>query len=72
MRFQYMICPVHDLGAHAWSNTQCNPNSVFVWRTFEVWGPLNAFISSLVRTPSLFAVWFKLYQLLLIITVKAR
>lgn len=44
-----MICPVHDLGMHAWSNTQCTPNSVFIWRTYEAWPPLNAFVSSLVR-----------------------
>jgi len=49
MRYPYMICPVRDLGTHAWSQIQCRPNSVFVWREFQLWGPLNALLSSLFR-----------------------
>ncbi|EDR11846.1 uncharacterized protein LACBIDRAFT_232085 [Laccaria bicolor S238N-H82] len=40
MRFNYMICPVHDLGVSAWSSMQCVPNPVFVWKTLELWRPL--------------------------------
>jgi len=49
MRYQYMICPVRDLGTHAWSNAGCTPNSVFIWREYQLWPPLNAFLSSLVN-----------------------
>ncbi|KAF8306314.1 hypothetical protein DL93DRAFT_2088752 [Clavulina sp. PMI_390] len=49
MQFNYMICPVHDLGTSAWSNNTCTPNSVFIWRTYELWAPLNTLISSLLR-----------------------
>ncbi|ETW80763.1 hypothetical protein HETIRDRAFT_154917 [Heterobasidion irregulare TC 32-1] len=31
-QFNYMICPVHDLGVNVWSGMQCIPNPVFVWR----------------------------------------
>ncbi|CAA7261615.1 unnamed protein product [Cyclocybe aegerita] len=45
MRFDYMICPVHDLGVSAWSSTQCTPNPVFVWKTLELWKPLSMILS---------------------------
>jgi phosphatidate cytidylyltransferase len=48
MRFNYMICPVHDLGVDAWSNVQCTPNPVFVWREWQIWSPLRVFLSQLV------------------------
>ncbi|KIK01402.1 hypothetical protein K443DRAFT_678405 [Laccaria amethystina LaAM-08-1] len=40
MQFNYMICPVHDLGVSAWSSMQCVPNPVFVWKNLELWRPL--------------------------------
>ncbi|KAJ3515244.1 hypothetical protein NLJ89_g1885 [Agrocybe chaxingu] len=46
MRFDYMICPVHDLGVSAWSSTHCTPNPVFVWKTLELWKPLSMILSS--------------------------
>ncbi|KAL9711907.1 phosphatidate cytidylyltransferase [Leucoagaricus gongylophorus] len=40
MRFNYMICPVHDLGVSAWNSIQCKPNPVFVWKEMPLWRPL--------------------------------
>ncbi len=48
MRYPYMICPVRDLGTHAWSHVECKPNSVFLWREYHLWSPLNAILTSLV------------------------
>jgi len=50
MRYDYMICPVHDLGVSAWSLTTCTPNPIFVWREWQIWSPLALFLSTLVRT----------------------
>ncbi|OAV91846.1 hypothetical protein PTTG_05615 [Puccinia triticina 1-1 BBBD Race 1] len=36
MGWNYMICPVKDLGMTAFSEVRCEPNSVFKWRTIEV------------------------------------
>jgi phosphatidate cytidylyltransferase len=36
MRFNYMICPVENLGVTAWSDIHCKPNTVFVWRVWRV------------------------------------
>ena len=36
MRYDYMICPVQDLGGSAWSGLTCKPNPVFVWREWEI------------------------------------
>ena len=36
MRFNYMICPAQNLGANAFSNISCTPNSAFVWRDWEL------------------------------------
>jgi phosphatidate cytidylyltransferase len=48
MRWQYMICPVKDLGVNAWSDIKCDPNPVFIWREWEIPAPLRVFLSSLV------------------------
>jgi phosphatidate cytidylyltransferase len=48
MRFNYMICPVHDLGVNAWSLMQCTPNPVFVWREWALWPPLTLFLTKMV------------------------
>lgn len=50
MRFNYMICPVHDLGVSAWSTIQCTPNPAFVWKEWEIWTPVAIFLSALVRS----------------------
>jgi len=36
MRYDYMICPVQDLGDSAWSGLTCKPNPVFVWREWQI------------------------------------
>lgn len=46
MQFDYMICPVHDLGVSAWSSGKCQPNPVFVWRDWQTPAPLNVALSS--------------------------
>ncbi|KAF9012360.1 phosphatidate cytidylyltransferase [Cyathus striatus] len=51
MRFNYMICPVHDLGVSAWSAVQCRPNPIFVWKDFQLWPPVAAIISTMLRHP---------------------
>jgi phosphatidate cytidylyltransferase len=49
MQFQYMICPVRDLGVSAWDGANmCTPNPVFVWRDWTIPGPLSAALSTLV------------------------
>ncbi|KAI0929919.1 hypothetical protein AcW1_008740 [Taiwanofungus camphoratus] len=49
MRFEYMICPVQDLGVSAWSGTlHCTPNPVFVWREWAIPVPLRVFLSTLL------------------------
>ena len=50
MQFDYMICPVRDLGASAFDGVvTCTPNSAFVWRDWTIPPPLSAFLSTLVR-----------------------
>ncbi|KAJ7783220.1 cytidylyltransferase family-domain-containing protein [Mycena metata] len=48
MQFYYMICPVHDLGVSAWSSVACTPNTVFVWREWQIWTPLAVPLSTLL------------------------
>ncbi|KAJ7202283.1 phosphatidate cytidylyltransferase [Mycena pura] len=48
MQFDYMICPVQDLGVSAWSSMKCTPNSVFVWRDWKIWPPLALCLSTLL------------------------
>lgn len=47
IKFNYMICPVRDLGVSAWSSMQCTPNPVFVWRTITLWRPLAICLTTL-------------------------
>ncbi|KIK67380.1 hypothetical protein GYMLUDRAFT_156314 [Collybiopsis luxurians FD-317 M1] len=46
VRFNYMICPVHDLGVSAWSNVQCIPNPVFLWKDWNIPSPVAAVLST--------------------------
>jgi len=48
MHFDYMVCPVHDLGVSAWSSSPCTPNPVFVWRDWVIWPPLATCLSTFV------------------------
>lgn len=51
MRFDYMICPVQDLGVSAWSvDATCTPNPVFVWREWEIPAPIRVFLSTLLHS----------------------
>lgn len=45
-RFDYMICPVHDLGVSAWSSVKCQPNPVFVWREWTTPAPINTLLAA--------------------------
>ncbi|KZT71805.1 hypothetical protein DAEQUDRAFT_723900 [Daedalea quercina L-15889] len=46
MRFQYMICPVHDLGVSAFDDLHCDPNPVFIWREWAIPTPARALLST--------------------------
>ncbi|KAF6762990.1 phosphatidate cytidylyltransferase [Ephemerocybe angulata] len=46
MQFDYMICPVHDLGTNAFNTISCKPNPIFVWRTIPLWRPLATILST--------------------------
>ncbi|KAI0786672.1 cytidylyltransferase family-domain-containing protein [Abortiporus biennis] len=49
MRFDYMICPVRDLGVSAFDTSfHCTPNPVFVWRDFSIPAPVSVFLSTLL------------------------
>lgn len=63
IRFNYMICPVHDLGVSAWSSMQCTPNPVFAWKEWEIWTPVAIFLSTLVRIYSFLGVFWCLIVL---------
>jgi phosphatidate cytidylyltransferase len=49
MQWDYMICPVRDLGVSVWTSHSCTPNPVFIWKEWEMWAPLRVFFSSFVR-----------------------
>ncbi|KAF8134651.1 phosphatidate cytidylyltransferase [Boletus edulis] len=66
MRFNYMICPVHDLGVSVWSNVQCVPNPVFIAKEWEIWTPLRVFLSQLLGR-SVTVVPYVPYQLHLLV-----
>lgn len=57
MQFDYMICPVRDIGASAFDGMTCTPNPVFVWRDWVIPGPLSAFLSTMVRTLSVVRIF---------------
>lgn len=43
-----MICPVHDLGTSIFTDVQCVPNPVFIWKDFEIPTIFSTIISSVV------------------------
>ncbi|KZO95540.1 phosphatidate cytidylyltransferase [Calocera viscosa TUFC12733] len=51
MRFNYMICPGHDLGVTAWDNVECEKNPVFIWRDLPIGEPLVTILSTWARRP---------------------
>ncbi|PCH36079.1 hypothetical protein WOLCODRAFT_126648 [Wolfiporia cocos MD-104 SS10] len=49
MQYDYMICPVHDLGVSAFSGTaHCDPNPAFVWRDYVIPTPAKVFLTTLL------------------------
>ncbi|KAA1103100.1 hypothetical protein PGT21_006510 [Puccinia graminis f. sp. tritici] len=40
MGWNYMICPVKELGMTAFSEVRCVPNEVFEWRTIDIGGQI--------------------------------
>jgi phosphatidate cytidylyltransferase len=48
MRFDYMVCPVQDLGVSAFGSMSCVRNPVFVWRDAPLPAGLATFLSTLV------------------------
>ncbi|KAF9241620.1 cytidylyltransferase family-domain-containing protein [Melanogaster broomeanus] len=66
MRFNYMICPVHDLGVSVLSNVQCTPNPVFITKEWQIWAPLRLFLSELLGR-SVTVVPYAPYQLHLLV-----
>lgn len=51
MQFQYMICPVNDLGVSAFDGGNlCDPNPVFLWKDWTMPAPLSMCLSTLVSS----------------------
>ncbi|KAH8108005.1 phosphatidate cytidylyltransferase [Cristinia sonorae] len=48
MQFQYMICPVNDLGVSAFDSGHCEPNPVFLWRDWTMPAPLGVLLSTVL------------------------
>ncbi|PIL35973.1 transporter [Ganoderma sinense ZZ0214-1] len=66
MRFDYMICPVDDLGVSAWSSEfHCTPNPVFVWRDWNMPLPLRMFLAPLLGSRT--TIPYAPYQLHLLV-----
>ncbi|GJE92720.1 cytidylyltransferase family-domain-containing protein [Phanerochaete sordida] len=61
MQFEYMICPVRDIGASAFDGMTCTPNPVFVWRDWIIPGPLSAFLSTVFGS-SITSIAYAPYQ----------
>ena len=36
MRYKYFICPVNDLGANIFTGLECDPNPVFIPRSYQL------------------------------------
>lgn len=70
MQFEYMICPVRELGITAFSDAlTCKPNPVFMWHEWEIWAPLQVFLSTLVCVASS-SHSIECYFMVLIITLR--
>ncbi|KZP34663.1 phosphatidate cytidylyltransferase [Athelia psychrophila] len=65
-RWDYMICPVHDLGVSAFSGMTCAPNPVFLWREFVIPAPLNVVAGALGwSSPTVAYTTYQLHLLVL-------
>lgn len=47
-QFDYMICPVQDLGVNAFSGMTCKPNPVFIAKEFTLPAPVAVCLTTLV------------------------
>lgn len=47
-QFNYFICPAKDLGVNIFSDIQCKPNPVFLWKEFEWTGVVRTILSTIV------------------------
>ncbi|KIY73078.1 hypothetical protein CYLTODRAFT_342994 [Cylindrobasidium torrendii FP15055 ss-10] len=45
MQWNFMICPVHDIGVNVLDDIRCTPNPVFVWREWPIPGPIQSVIA---------------------------
>lgn len=66
MRFDYMICPAHNLGVNAFSGVHCTPNQIFVWREWELWAPAQVALTTLFGR-SITTIPYVPYQLHLLV-----
>lgn len=62
MGWNYMICPVRDLGVTAFSDVQCVPNNVFIWRAFDLPQPMVGLLAAVLSVPPT-QVWWTPFQL---------
>jgi phosphatidate cytidylyltransferase len=61
-QFNYFICPAKDLGVTFFSDIQCKPNPVFLWKEYEWTGAVRTILSTILgHEPG--PVWYKPYQL---------
>ncbi|BEJ15376.1 hypothetical protein CspHIS471_0411430 [Cutaneotrichosporon sp. HIS471] len=61
-QFNYFICPAKDLSVTIFSDIQCKPNPVFLWKEFEWTGAVRTILTAILgHAPA--PVWYKPYQL---------
>ncbi|KAI9635343.1 cytidylyltransferase family-domain-containing protein [Dioszegia hungarica] len=67
MRFPYMICPARDLGTNVLSNVVCRPNPVFVWREYQITGPVRQILQTVLgrSAPSISWAPFQIHALVM-------
>ncbi|GAA5821780.1 hypothetical protein JCM3770_000141 [Rhodotorula araucariae] len=69
MRYPFMICPVRDLSTSVFSDIQCEPNSVFVWRELHLPSSVTALLEPFLRRHITSITWapFQLHSIVLAI-----
>ncbi|GAA5821792.1 hypothetical protein JCM11251_001027 [Rhodosporidiobolus azoricus] len=67
MRFKFMICPAQDLTTSAFSNVDCRPNPVFVFRDFPLPASVTSALEPFLRTRLTSIPWapFQLHSIVL-------
>lgn len=56
-RYQYMICPVTNLGVNAFSGMTCEPNPVFIYHSAPLPGALSHVLSTVFQHPITHISW---------------